>query len=169
MSIEFKMDGLERYQRWLAKMDSTEVAKTKDRILRKSGLQALVHLDDLTPARTGNLRNSFQFGDANNTFQIEVGKTSYLFVGTAVHYARYVNDGFTQKAGQFVPGYWQNGTFHYVPAAAARAQGIGGMVLTGKIVPGAHMFEKTMDRLQEDVPEITDFEFRRLYELLFQS
>lgn len=166
MSIEFKIDGLAKWQQWLAKLDHTEVPKTKDRILRKAGMQMLAHLDDLTPVRSSNLRESMQFGHPQNVFQLQVGQTSYVFVGTAVHYAQLVNDGWTQKAGQFVPGYWQNGTFHYVPYEEAKAQGIGGMVLTGKIIPGAHMFEKAQERLQEDLPEITDFEFRRLYELL---
>lgn len=167
--IEFKIDGLEKWQRWLARMDNQEVRVTKDRILRKSGLQTLAHLDDLTPVRSGNLRESFQFGGRENVFRMQVGTKSYVFVGTAVGYAQYVNDGFTQQAGRFVPGYWQNGVFHYVPGEEAKARNIGGMVLTGKIVPGAHMFEQSMDRMREDLPEIIDFEFRRLYQLLFQS
>lgn len=166
---DFELDGLEEWQRWLTKLDHTEVPKTKDRILRKAGLQYLAHLDDTTPERSGTLRNSFTFGDENNVFQIQVGRTSYVFVGTAVAYAGYVNDGFTQEAGRYVPGFWQNGTFHYVPGDQAKAQGIGGMVLTGKIIPGAHMFERSEEYLREDLPEIYDFEFRRLYQLLFQS
>lgn len=163
MPGEFKLDGLEKWQRWLTRLDHEEVPKTKDRILRKSALQLQTYLDDLTPERTGDLRNSWKTGDPNNVFELKVGKTSYVVVGTALAYARYVNDGFTQQAGRFVPGFWSSGTFHYVPGFDS------GMVLTGKIIPGAHMFEKSEAYLKEDMPEILDTEFRRLYQLLFQS
>ncbi|TVX92219.1 HK97 gp10 family phage protein [Paenibacillus agilis] len=164
--FEFKIEGMEKWQKWLAQLEQKEVKTTKDRILRKSGMQALAHLDDLTPVRSGVLRESFQFGDKNNVFQLQVGKASYIFVGTSVAYAQFINDGFEQKAGRFVPGFWKSGVFHYVPYEQAKAQKIGGMVLSGKIIPGAHMFEKTMNRLEEDMPDIVDFEFRRLYRLL---
>jgi len=157
------IDGLEKWQRWLAQLEHEEVANTRDRILRKAGMQLLAHLDDLTPRRSGVLQNSFKMGDPNNVFKIGAGKTSYVFVGTAVSYAQYVNDGFTQKKGQFIPGVWKKGTFHYIPGHNK------GMVLKGKVIPGARMFEKAMTRIEEDLPDILDFEFRRLYAVLFES
>lgn len=157
----FKIDGLEKWQRWLLSLQHEEVDNTKDRILRSAGLRFLEHLDDYTPVRSGRLRDSFTMGDRDNVFNIQVGKTSYVFVGTAVKYAQHVNDGFTQRAGRFVPGEWRSGTFHYIPGHSD------GMVLTGQIIPGARMFEKGMDDLEDDVPRIAEYEFRRLYQLLF--
>lgn len=167
--VEFKVDNLEKWHRWLLAMNGSgeEVAETKDRITRKGGMLILSALDDLTPVRTGLLRESMQFGHPMNVFQIDVGATPYVFVGTAVHYAAHVNDGYTQKRGQYVPGYWKNGNFVYVPYEDAKAQGIGGMVLTGQIIPGAHMFEKSMERLEEDLPELLNVEFKRLFDKLF--
>lgn len=157
------IDGLEEWHRWLLSLQHEEVDKTKDRLLRSAGLRLLESLDDLTPVRTGRLKNSWTVGDQDNVFRIQVGKTSYLFVGTAVKYARFVNDGFTQRAGQFVPGEWRSGTFHYIPGYDE------GMVLTGKIIPGVHFFEKAMDELEDDMPKLIDYEFRRLYQLLFEG
>lgn len=158
----FRVDGLEEWQRGLLKAASPgQVNQMKSRILRTAGLRTQEYLDDLTPVRTGRLKDSMTMGDPDNVFDIQVGSTSFVFTGTAVKYAAAVNDGFTQKKGRFVPGYWQGGTFHYVPGHDE------GMVLTGKVVPGAHMFEKAMDYLEEDMPTIVEFEFRRLYAELF--
>lgn len=153
--------GLEKWQQGLVKMGGPGLENMKSRFLRSSGLRLNEHLDDLTPARTGRLKGSMTFGDKDNVFDLKVGKSSYVFVGTAVSYAQYVNDGYTQLAGQFVPGYWRSGTFHYDPKHKD------GIVLTGKVIPGAHMFEKAMDELEADVPQLLEYEFRRLYQMLF--
>jgi hypothetical protein len=163
----FTVDGLKEWQKALAKMGGEGVAEMKSRILRTAGMRTLEYLDDLTPRRGGRLKDSYSLGHKENVFRLQVGKESYVFVGTAVPYARYVNDGFTQRAGQFVPGFWKNGVFHYVPGEEAKARGIGGMVLTGKIIPGAHMFEKALDNLDDDMPKIVEYEFRRMYRKLF--
>jgi len=42
------------------------------------------------------------------------------------------------------------------------------MVLTGKVIEGAHMLEKSLDYLKEDMEDIVLFEFRRLYAELFR-
>ena len=87
-----------------------------------------------------------------------------MVYGTCVPYAEYVETGFSQakRKGQFVPGYWSGGTFHYVKGSKT------GMVLTGKVVEGRHMFEKSLDDFANgDLETIVLFEFRRLYSLLF--
>lgn len=155
------IDGLEKWQKWLLNSAGAEGKETKGRILRTAGLRTLEHLDDYTPVRTGRLKGSMSMGGKDNVFQLKVGGTSFVFVGTAVNYALHVNDGFTQLAGQFVPGFWKSGTFHYDPNANS------GMVLTGKVVEGAHMFEKALDDMEKDVPRILEYEFRRLYMKLF--
>ena len=156
-----EQSGLREWQRWLTSLDNHEVRNTKSRIIRSAGLRGLEHLDDLTPVRTGRLKGSFSMGGQDNVFEMQIGSRSFVFVGTAVSYAQHVNDGFTQEAGRFVPGYWRGHTFHYVPNADT------GMVLTGKIIPGAHMFEKAMDELENDLPNLLEYEFRRLYQKLF--
>jgi hypothetical protein len=100
-------------------------------------------------------------GGQGNVFELAVGRLSYVFVGTNVAYAQAVNDGFTQQAGRFVPGEWNGNTFHYIPGHDK------GMVLTGKVVPGARMFEKAMDHMEAEIKTIIEFEFRRLYQELF--
>ncbi|MED3571959.1 HK97 gp10 family phage protein [Cytobacillus praedii] len=157
----FTIDGLDDWQRGLMAMNGAALDRTKDRILRTTALRLQEYLDDLTPARTGRLRGSMNVGQPGNVFEIEVGNRSYVFVGTNVEYAQYVNDGFEQEKGRFVPGEWRSGTFHYIPWHHT------GMVLTGKVIPGARMFEKSMDYVEDDMERIIEFEFRRLYRELF--
>lgn len=157
----FNIEGLDEWQRGLMEAEGEAFDRTKDRILRTAGLRLQEYLDDLTPARTGRLKGSMSMGHADNVFEIAVGNNSYVFTGTNVEYAQAVNDGFTQEAGRFVPGEWRSGTFHYIPGHSK------GMVLTGKVIPGARMFEKSMDYLEGDMERIVEFEFRRMYRELF--
>lgn len=158
-----QIENLEAWQRGLLEAaNGGAVTQMKDRILRTAGLRTLEYLDDLTPVQTGRLKGSMTMGGPDNVFEVRVATgLSYVFVGTAVEYAKYVNDGFTQEAGRFVPGEWRSGTFHYIPGHN------NGMVLTGKVIEGAHMFEKAMDYMEGDLREIVDFEFRRLFQDLF--
>lgn len=135
--------------------------RMKDRTLRTIGLRLQEYLDDLTPVNEGRLKQSMSMGGGDNVFDIAVGNTSYVFTGTNVEYAEYVNDGHEQQKGRFVPGEWRSGTFHYIPGHNK------GMVLTGKVIPGARMFDKAMDYIEDDIPQILEFEFRRLYNELF--
>lgn len=157
----FEVRGLDEWQRGLLRARGGEVDAMKDRILRTAGLRTLEYLDNLTPVRTGRLKGSMTMGGRDNVFQLQVGQQSYVFVGTNVEYAMAVNDGHTQKKGRFVPGYWSSGTFHYQPGANT------GMVLTGKVIPGARMMEKSMDYMRDDIDQIIEFEFRRLFSQLF--
>ena len=158
--------NIENLDKWLAWLDSVEtvhVDRFKDRVLRTIGLRTLEYVEDLTPRRQGRLQNSMTFGDKDNVFRLKVGKTSYIAVGTAVEYAQPVEYGFTQQAGRFVPGRWKNsGTFEYDPETKT------GMVLTGKVIPGAYMFTKAVDYVEDDIDAIVEFEFRRLYAELFK-
>lgn len=157
----FNVEGLEEWQRGLMEMNGEAFDRTKDRILRTTGLRMQEYLDDLTPSRTGRLKGSMTIGHPDNVFDLKVGNRSYVVVGTNVEYAPYVNDGFEQEKGRFVPGEWRSGTFHYIPNHDK------GMVLTGKVIPGARMFEKSMDYVEDDMPRILEFEFRRMYRELF--
>lgn len=157
------IDALEEWQRGLAEMGGEAFERMQDRALRTTGLRIQEYLDDLTPTAPGGgrLKGSMSVGHPDNVFEIVVGNKSYVVVGTNVDYAPYVNDGHEQRKGRFIPGEWRSGTFHYMPGHKE------GMVLTGKVIPGARMFDKSMDYVEGDIPRILEFEFRRLYKELF--
>lgn len=154
-----EIKNLDKWEDWLKSLEQGKVDEMKSRILRTAGLRGLEYVHDLTPRRSGRLQNSFVFGDRENVFKIKVGgKTSWVAYGTVVAYAVCVEEGSTQEAGRFVPGHWgDSGTFHYIKDYSS------GMVLKGKIIPGAHMVQTSMDYLEDDLDIITEFEFRRLY------
>lgn len=165
MSKEFDFDiaGIEKWAEWLEGLESGDVDRMKSRVLRSVAFRGLEVAQDNTIRRSGRLADSLAVGDKDNLFNISVGKTSWVFFGTAVEYAEAVNNGFQQQAGRFVPGFWSSGTFHYDPGAK------GGMVLTGKFIEGLHYMEKAMQALEGgDVDKIADFEFQRLYAELFK-
>lgn len=156
------IENLDRWIAWLETLEAGRIDEMKDRIARSAGFKLLEHADDLTPRKSGRLQNSLSFGDRDNYFNLKVGKTTFVVVGTAVEYADAVEEGHQQRAGRFVPGFWRGDTFHYEPGARS------GMVLTGKVIQGAHMFKTALDRLHDgDLSQITEFEFRRLYAELF--
>lgn len=162
--VKITTRGLDEWQKKLLKLEHEGVDRMKDRVLRTVGLRIQEYMDDLTPVRSNRLRGSLGVGNENHpdgVFKIKVGRQSYVLVGTAVEYAAAVNDGHTQKKGRFVPGFWSSGTFHYQPGAS------GGMVLTGKVIPGAFMFEKAQEYTEEDIPTIMEFETRRTFEEIF--
>jgi len=162
--------NFDRWTRWLGQVEAGELDICKSRILRSGALRGLEYAQDLTPRRSSRLAQSLSIGARGNVFKLKMTKkNSSIFFGTNVAYAAAVEDGYTQEAGRFVPGFWSGDTFHYVPQAEASASwhgqdSMGGMVLSGKVIPGAHMFRKAMDHLKSgDMNRITEFEFRRLY------
>ena len=160
---DLNIEGLDKWQKWLETLEGGEVDSMKSRILRSVAFRGLEVAQDNTPRRTGRLAGSLSVGDKENLFEIKVGKSSWVFFGTNVEYAAAVNDGYEQKAGRFVPGFWRGDTFHYQPGAK------NGMVLTGKIIEGAHFMEKAIEALESgDADKITKFEFQRLYAELFK-
>lgn len=162
------IENLDKWLDWLEGLEKEHIDRFKSRVLRSAALRGMEYTQDYTPVRSGILAGSFRPGDKNNIFLLKVGKkTSYVVYGTVVKYVRYVEEGFEQEAGRFVPGFWRNGVFHYIPYEEAKAQGIGGMVLTGAKVEGAHMIQKGFDDMQEDLDDIVEFEFKRLYAELF--
>lgn len=159
MSQDFVLtiEGLEEWRRWLESVEKEKIKEMKSRVLRTVGLRTMEYLHDYTPGASGDLSGSFQMGGSGNVFEMRVGRHSHVVVGTNIAYARYVNDGYTQKAGRFVPGEWRSNVFHYIPGHDE------GMVLTGAVIQGAHMFEKAVDLVAGDVDTIAEFEFQRMY------
>lgn len=158
-------DNLDQWLAWLRTVEAKDLDECKSRILRTAALRGMEYAQDNTPRRTSRLAQSISMGARDNYFKLQVGKTSYVVYGTNVEYAAAVENGFDQgpRKGDFVPGYWRSGTFHYDPEAS------GGMVLTGAKIEGAHMFKKSMDLLEGDLDQIVEFEFRRLYAALFRG
>jgi hypothetical protein len=117
---------LERQYRHLKKQAKREVQAAMDRVARKAGFQVLRGAQDRAPVRDGVLRQSLMIGNRDNIFDLVLrGTKAEITVGTALEYARYVEEGFTQRKGQFVPGYWDDEKFVYVPGHPD------GMVLKG--------------------------------------
>lgn len=161
----FTVDGLDQYLVWLKTLEGQHIERMLDRIVRTAGLRFLELAQDLTPRRSTRLAGSLSAGGIDNVFKVWVrGKVAQAIAGTAVEYARYVEEGFQQKRGQFVPGEWRSGNFHYVPYNGN--SNVGGMILKGKKIDGAHMFSGALDRLEEDMPAIVLFEVKRLWEEL---
>lgn len=153
----FDTRDLESWQRQFLALKNKRVEVAKSRIMRKGGLRGLEVAFDNTPRDQGRLQNSLTMGDPDNVFLVRVTRaTGEVLFGTAVYYAVFVEDGFQQRAGQFVPGEWRNysgeSIFRYDPGAR------GGIVLTGKFIPGAKMFAKARDALEEDFPKIVKME-----------
>lgn len=173
MRIKLSVDGnFDRFQKWAERNASGGIEEMNDRIARSVGIAGLNNVASKTPRRTGRLAQSLTIGATENYFKVEVtkGKTVVIY-GTTVPYAEAVERGYDQrnrvskKTGKkptlFVPGYWSSGTFHYVPGMKE------GMLLTGRIVEGAHMFENSLDDTQDDAKRIIENEFKRLYGALF--
>lgn len=158
---DFEIENLDKWLAWLNSLEGEEIKQLKSRILRTLGLRVLEYADDLTPRRTGRLQNSLTMGGQDNVFNLQIGDVSFIVVGTNVEYAAHVEEGFRQRAGRFVPGFWSSGTFHYDPGAKT------GMVLTGKVIEGAHMFRKALEYVKDDAAQVVLFEFKRLYAALF--
>lgn len=160
-----ELTGLDEWIAWLKTCQNGELEQMNDRIARSVVTQGFNRAAARTPRRTGRLVQSMNKGAAESYVKIQVTASSFIAVwGTCVPYAGYVEEGFSQarRKGQFVPGYWSGGTFHYVKGSKT------GMVLTGKVVEGRHMFEKSLDDLADgDLEAIVLTEFRRLYSLLF--
>lgn len=162
----FDFTGLTRWQRFLIGCQKEKLHEMKSRIVRTAGMRFLEVAEDRTPVRTGRLKGSLTVGDRDNIFQVRVAHTSEVRAGTAVKYAKHVNDGFTQRRGQFVPGEWRSGHFHYIPGYKDANGKSSGLVLKGAVVPGAHFCEKGVAAVEEDMPRIIEFEIRRLFDEL---
>lgn len=158
------LEGCNEFVRWLRVCQASEIKNAHDRIARSVVTQGFNYAASNTQRRTGRLVQSMNEGAPESYVKIRVTGTSFVVVyGSCVPYAAAVEDGYTQKAGRFVPGYWSSGTFHYQPGAKV------GMVLTGKVIEGQHMFEKSLDQLKDsgDLESIIRAEFKTMYDMLF--
>jgi hypothetical protein len=153
---------LERQYRHLKKQAKREVQAAMDRVARKAGFQVLRGAQDRAPVRDGVLRQSLMIGNRDNIFDLVLrGTKAEITVGTALEYARYVEEGFTQRKGQFVPGYWDDEKFVYVPGHPA------GMVLKGRRIPGVHYLARSEAEVESIMDELVKEELDELARRLF--
>ncbi|BAH44511.1 hypothetical protein BBR47_35340 [Brevibacillus brevis NBRC 100599] len=153
---------LERMYKRLKKHHKREVQVSMDRVARMAGMQVLRGAQDRVPVRDGILRASLIIGNRKNIFDLVLGGLrAEITVGTNLSYARYVEEGFTQREGQFVPGYWDREKFIYVPDHPD------GMVLKGKRVPGVHYFARSVAEVESIMDELVKEELDDLARRLF--
>lgn len=174
--IKFKMDkNFKNMDKWVRSVGQTEGLKSS--IMRSASYQLGNRIAyNCPPSRTGKLQQSFTPGTPYNYCKITIGKTSILVLGTTVEYAEAVEYGYDQrnrvnktsgkKPSLWVPGYWSSGTFHYVEGAKEKGFK-GGMLLTGRIVEGAHMVDTGSRQFIElDLPDIIKNEILSWYNSL---
>lgn len=170
---------LERQYRRLKKQSKREVEAAMDRVARKAGFQVLRGAQDRAPVRDGVLRESLMIGNPDNIFDLILrGTKAEITVGTHLEYARYVEEGFTQRKGQFVPGHWDDEKFIYDPKAYVQFlydQAAGknpniweyGMILTGKRIPGVHYLARSEAEVESIMDELVQEELDELARRLF--
>ncbi|MDH6351924.1 HK97 gp10 family phage protein [Brevibacillus sp. 1238] len=153
---------LERLYKRVKKRSQREAQFSMDRVARASALQVLRGAQDRVPVRDGILRASLTIGHASNVFDLVLsGLRAEVTIGTNLSYARYVEEGFTQRKGQFVPGYWDREKFIYVPDHP------GGMVLKGKRIPGVHFLARSEAEVESIMDELVKEELDDLARRLF--
>lgn len=173
--VVFAFDkNFEAWNEWLNTCSKTEVSKMRDKAARSIGIRGLEYARAHAGSPvTSRLKDSLNVGDPENFFKVEVTPSTTLVVyGSCIPYAAALENGYDQKnrvnkttgkkPSLFVPGYWAGNTFKYVPRFKT------GMVLTGRVVEGKHMFQKSLDELKTkgDVGEIYLNGLRNLWNLL---
>ena len=112
------------------------------RDMKKRGMQLtaqdlLNNLMRTSPYRHGLLSSWFKAAESEDSITIK----------SPAYYARWVNDGHSQRPGRFIPGSWKGGEFEYNPKSKT------GMVLKKSFVPGQHFVEKSMKATSSRIPE----------------
>lgn len=111
---------------------------------------------------TRKLLRSFTRGGNGNIWRFSGGDGAItLTIGTNIEYARYVNYGHRQTPGRFVPGYIAGGRFRYQAGCST------GIVLKASFVPGSRYFDKAVDALRKELPEMMQISFDQLFDRYF--
>ncbi|MED2932851.1 HK97 gp10 family phage protein [Bacillus wiedmannii] len=125
--------------------------------LEASGFQFLEEVQNqiisLGVVDTRLLLNSFTKGDGENVWRSSDGGLT-LDVGTAVSYAKVVNDGH-QQVSRFVPGRWEGHSFEYDPHAPT------GMMLTAKFIEGRPYWDNAIAIYERMFQTAFDRQFRQ--------
>ena len=99
-----------------------------------------------TPGEKGNQKAGAEWGNVSIIFHLRQNR---------------VSKSTGRKPSLWVPGSGSGSNFSYNPGAKT------GMKLSGRFVPGQHMFEKSLPDTKEDLRKITKSEVERLFRALF--
>lgn len=155
-----------------AKSAVSQVDAMEDRIVRQAGISGLENVVSNIHSRSGRLAQSLTVGGTENIFNVTAGGgKAVVQYGSNCPYIIPVEKGYNQsnrvskatgrKPSLWVPGSGSGKNFSYNPGAKT------GMRLSGRFVPGQHMFEKSIPDTQEDVRKICKEEVERLFKALF--
>lgn len=155
-----------------ARGSTPAVDEMEDRIARQSGIAGLKNVASNIHSRSGRLAQSYTVGGTENIFDVQAGGgRAVVRYGSNCPYAVPMEEGYNQsnrvskatgrKPSLWVPGSGSGSNFSYNPGAKT------GMKLSGRFVPGQHMFEKSLPDTQEDYKKIAKAEIERLFKALF--
>lgn len=171
MIIKIELDGgLDKFISG-AKSADKQVKYMEYRIVKQSGIAGLENVAANIHSRSGRLAQSYTVGGNENIFNVQVGGGASVRYGSNCPYAVPAEEGYNQsnrvskstgrKPSLWVPGSGSGSNFSYNPGAKT------GMKLSGRFVPGQHMFEKSLPDTKEDLRKITKSEVERLFRALF--
>lgn len=169
-----------RALRWFAFNEPTGEAflhtiRNPDGSVKEAVDQVIAGLENVAAnihSRSGRLAQSYTVGGNENIFDVQAGGGSAsVRYGSNCPYAVPAEEGYNQsnrvskstgrKPSLWVPGSGSGSNFSYNPGAKT------GMKLSGRFVPGQHMFEKSLPDTKEDLRKITKSEVERLFRALF--
>lgn len=172
MIIKIELDGgLDKFISG-ANSAAAAVDSMEERIVRQAGIAGLENVAANIHSRSGRLAQSYTVGGNENIFDVQAGGGSAsVRYGSNCPYAVPAEEGYNQsnrvskstgrKPSLWVPGSGSGSNFSYNPGAKT------GMKLSGRLVPGQHMFEKSLPDTKEDLRKITKSEVERLFRALF--
>lgn len=171
MIIKIELDGgLDKFISGVKSADK-QVKYMEYKIVKQAGIAGLENVAANIHSRSGRLAQSYTVGGSENIFDVQVGGGSAsVRYGSNCPYAVPMEEGYNQsnrvgKSGRkpslWVPGSGSGKNFSYNPGAKT------GMKLSGRFVPGQHMFEKSLPDTKEDLRKITKSEVERLFRALF--
>lgn len=156
-----------------SKSAAKQVDAMESEIMRQAGMAGLENVASNIHSRSGDLAQSYTVGGTGNIFEVHAGGgNSTVRYGSNCPYAVPIEKGYNQsnrvskkgkKPSLWVPGQWKGGEFTYNGDDGVKT----GMRLSGRFVPGQHMFEKSMPDTQDDFKKITKAEVQRLFKALF--
>lgn len=162
MPVEFKIVANKDFFEKLKRAGNGQLEKEIPIWLDGLGLELLRIVQDEIVRRqvvdTRKLLQSFTKDSENNIWRMSDGGLT-LEVGTALHYARYVNDGhWTNPNGvseRFVPGEWNGDRFVYIPGAKT------GMVLKQQWIDPQPYWDSALRIFKHMFPELVGAKFRQ--------
>ena len=171
MIIKIELDGgLDKFISG-ANSAAAAVDSMEERIVRQAGIAGLENVAANIHSRSGRLAQSYTVGGNENIFDVQAGGGSAsVRYGSNCPYAVPAEEGYNQsnrvskstgrKPSLWVPG---SGSGSNLVISGAKT----GMKLSGRFVPGQHMFEKSLPDTKEDLRKITKSEVERLFRALF--